>query len=727
MSSITYRINNCRICDDTNLIDVIKLGKQSITSRFPKYGDFSTPKTDITLCICKNCGLLQLRETTNSNELYEHEYGYCSGTTNTMRKHLKEYNEEIVNKIHLNENDVVMDIGSNDSTMLQYYSKILKRIGVDPTGKQFKKYYGDIDLIENYFTKENFINLYGNIKCKVISSISMFYDLPQPVQFAKDVYDCLDEDGIWTCEQSYVVSMLNTKSFDTICHEHLEYYALHQIKEIADRSNFKIIDVKFNNCNGGSFRIYFAKKSSNKYTECNELLNDILYNEKNLNINDPKTYIDFIKNCDIEINKLKYLINIINKNNKKLYLYGASTKGNCLLQYANIDNNMIKYAVERNLKKIGKMTSTGIEIISEETMRLNPPDYLLVLPWHFKDEIIERENIFLKNGGQLIFPLPYLDIVSLKPKTLITGCNGHIASYLYEEIYLSNSLYGIGKTIINDNKNILVFDIDINDDLLENILSITKPEAIIHLAGISSSIKAFHNPYETLKTNGLVISKICDIIHKNKWNTALINTSSSEMYKDHINYIVKEDDTNYKHLHPYSIAKIMGHSIINFYRNTYNLPFSNAILFTTESYRKNKDFLLNKVANHAKNWKIYKQPLYLGNLDSYRNIIHAKDVVSALITILKNEADTYLVCNTENAKIIDIVLEIYKLVGIELIRNNNILYDIIENLPVIIIGENLKEIDKYIVNINATPEKLLNLKWHPSHSIKDIIKDIVNN
>ena len=453
--SIVTVITKCRICKYENLIDVINLGEQVITSRFPVYGDYTTPKTPIILCMCQNCGLLQLRQTTFSSELYEYEYGYRSGISNTMRTHLKQYQEEILAKISLNEGDIVVDIGSNDSTMLQYYSKNLNRIGVDPTGKQFKEYYGDVELIPDYFTYDNFTKVYGNKKCKVVTSISMFYDLPDPVQFAKDIYNILDNDGIWSCEQSYVITMLKRNSIDTICHEHLEYYALKQIKEIADQANFKITDVNFNDCNGGSFRVYFAKKESKLHEEAIQLVKNIINNEEEYGIMNPNIYKEFIKRCDEEVKKLSNFINCVNQNNQTMYIYGASTKGNCLLQYANIGEDKIEYAVERNLNKVGKMTSTGIEIISEETMRQTPPEYLLVLPWHFRTEIVEREKDFLNNGGQLVFPFPHFEIVSSKPKLLVTGCDGQIAHYVKEQ-FTDYTLYGIGHQNEKYEKNIKV-------------------------------------------------------------------------------------------------------------------------------------------------------------------------------------------------------------------------------------------------------------------------------
>ena len=405
-------LQECRICKSSDLDIVISLGEQVITSRFPLYGDNSTPKTPIDLSLCNKCGLLQLYQTTNSSEMYEHEYGYRSGISNTMRSHLKQYQEEILTKVKLEKGDTIVDIGSNDSTMLQYYSSDYQRIGVDPTGSQFSQYYGDVSLIPTYFTRENFRNVYPDTNVKMVSSISMFYDLPDPVQFARDINDVLHEDGIWTCEQSYVLSMLKTNSIDTICHEHLEYYSLRQVKLIADLSNFKIIDVKFNDCNGGSFRVYFAKKESKAHEEAHDLIAKILKEENDFGLPSKDVFKKFMKDCDEQVEKLVKFIDDVNARGENIHIYGASTKGNCLLQYAKIGEDKIKYAVERNPNKVGKMTCTGIPIIMEETMRANPPNYLLVLPWHFRNEIVEREKLYLENGGKIVFPLPIFEIVS---------------------------------------------------------------------------------------------------------------------------------------------------------------------------------------------------------------------------------------------------------------------------------------------------------------------------
>jgi GDPmannose 4,6-dehydratase len=262
---------------------------------------------------------------------------------------------------------------------------------------------------------------------------------------------------------------------------------------------------------------------------------------------------------------------------------------------------------------------------------------------------------------------------------------------------------------------------------LEHHLQMIKPAIIIHLAAISSSQYAFHNPIETLQTNGMLTAKICDIIHKNKWNTKLFNASSSEIYKGHINYIVEEDDTKMFHSHPYSIAKILGHSMVDFYRKTYDLPFSNGIIFTTESSLKKPVFLLNKVAQHIKQWKLdNKQVLKVGNLDSYKNILHATDVANAIKTIVEQEkGDNYLICSHEKYKILDLVLQLYSQGGIELEQKETIFFEKETNLQVLVIENNQLGIDSIPINILGNPTKLTALGWKPTVLIDDILDELL--
>ena len=430
----------CRICKNSYLRRVIDLGEQVITSRFPEIGDYSTPKTHITLGLCLDCGLLQLENLVDSSEMYEHLYGYRSGLNEMMRTHLQEYNTELQSKLTLQEGDAVLDIGSNDATFLSIFPSYVRRVGCDPTGKQFAEFYTDKELVPTYFSQD----VVPQVKYKTVSSISMFYDLPDPVQFAQDIYNVLADDGIWTLEQSYVLTMLEQNSIDTICHEHVEYYGLRQIKNIMDRVGFKIIDVSKNSCNGGSIRVYVAKKTSS-YPEAVDIIQQYLENEGHLM--SPQVYIDFFNRCKAEADKLKDFVSRV-----KTYVYGASTKGNCLLQFANITPDLVKYAVERNPLKYGKMTSTGIPIISEEEMRKDPPHALLVLPWHFRESILLREKMF---QGMFVFPFPNFEFVQ---NTYSQAYQDSVVNKLTENIKTTKRFLDIGASNAFVNNNTILLE-----------------------------------------------------------------------------------------------------------------------------------------------------------------------------------------------------------------------------------------------------------------------------
>jgi GDP-mannose 4,6-dehydratase len=316
---------------------------------------------------------------------------------------------------------------------------------------------------------------------------------------------------------------------------------------------------------------------------------------------------------------------------------------------------------------------------------------------------------------------------------LITGCDGHISKYVKELFGLKYDLYGIAHLNKKYEKGILKYYFDISDkSKLEFFLDTIKPDIIIHLAGISNSADAYQNPIKTLEINGLVTAYLCDIIHKKQMKTILFNSSSSEMYKGHNIYKVDENDTHKYHLHPYSIAKIMGHNMVDFYRETYDLPFSNGIFFTIESKDKNNSFLLNKVSCHAKKWNKTKEVLVLGNLSSYRNILHAYDAANAIEKIIKsNKFGNYLICNTETHKVIDLVKYIYSLCEIELYENiiddKTYYYENKTHLPVIELTSEQKGYDTTITNIDGSPTKLLEMGWTPTIYIHDILCEILIN
>lgn len=403
MSTLTH----CRICKSDRLVDILNLGNQGLASRFPNKGELDPPLVPLILSKCENprCCLVQLKHTVTNTELYEHAYGYRSGINATMTNHLTDLVKTIESRVVLHSGDVVLDIGSNDATLLKSYkTENIKKFGIDPTGIQFEEYYtNDITLIPTYFTADKF-----NLKAKVITSISMFYDLPDPVQFMKDIKTILHFDGMWVIEQSYLPEMLKTNSLDTICHEHLEYYAFKQILLMAEMANLQVLDVEFNDCNGGSFRVFLSHPGA--YKQNMNTISKIISDESLMQLDTLRPFEEFKINCEkVRSDLLKFL-----DDHESVYIYGASTKGNTLLQYCNIDTTKVVAAVERNPRKFGCRTPiTNIPIISETEMRLANPKCLLVLPWHFKKEFIQRENEFLKNGGTIVFPLPSLEIVTM--------------------------------------------------------------------------------------------------------------------------------------------------------------------------------------------------------------------------------------------------------------------------------------------------------------------------
>jgi NDP-4-keto-2,6-dideoxyhexose 3-C-methyltransferase len=341
--------------------------------------------------------------------LYGLNYGYRSGLNKSMVDHLHGKVKKIMNIVQLKDNDLVIDIGSNDGTTLAVYpSEGLDLVGIDPTGVKFRDFYKPhIKLIPDFFSKAVLDKHCGGRKAAVVTSFSMFYDLESPLSFMQEVCDVLDEEGIWVFEQSYMPTMIKTNSFDTICQEHLEYYALKQIKWMADKAGLKIINIEFNDVNGGSFSVVAAKKSSH-YPEAADL-EEVLARERNAGLDDLRPYVEFSNNIDRTKKELIGFIHKVKGEGKKIFGLGASTKGNVLLQYCGITEKDIPFIGEVNAEKFGAYTpGTFIPIISETDLLAKGPDYLLVLPWHFKDFFLKIPKF---KNMKLVFPLPRLEVV----------------------------------------------------------------------------------------------------------------------------------------------------------------------------------------------------------------------------------------------------------------------------------------------------------------------------
>lgn len=404
------QIAKCRICGNTHLASVLDLGEQMLTGVFPREKGAKVTTGPLRLVKCMGgdevCGLLQLEHSYDLGEMYGENYGYRSGLNASMVAHLHGKVKKILGQVELREGDLVIDIGSNDSTTLQAYpSSGQVLVGIDPTGVKFRNYYPPhIQLIPDFFSSALVKERFPEQKAKVITSFSMFYDLEDPMGFMRQVYDVLADDGVWVFEQSYMPTMLETNSYDTVCHEHLEFYALRQIKWMADRVGFKIVDVEFNDVNGGSFSVKVAKSHSNLTLapSVQKILNQEL--EKGLDTLIP--YQAFAQRVVKTKNDLLEFIKVAHSQGKTVAALGASTKGNVLLQYCRLTEKDVSFIGEVNPEKFGCFTpGTWIPIIPEAELLAKNPDYLIVLPWHFRKFFLENKKF---SKFTLVFPLPQL-------------------------------------------------------------------------------------------------------------------------------------------------------------------------------------------------------------------------------------------------------------------------------------------------------------------------------
>ena len=404
------RIFKCRICKQSNLKKLFSFGNLSYTGKFPSYGQ-NIKKEPITVVICKNCELVQLGHRFDLKYLYGPDYGYRTGINKTMLNHVKSVVKNLSKKAKLKKNDYVLDIASNDGSLLKYYRKDIKTFGIDPILKKYKSEYKKINFkIADFFSAQKIKGITKN-KFKVITALSVFYDAEDPNKFIDDVKKLLHKEGVFLLEFADLASIVQNKMFDTICHEHLEYYSSKVIINLCKKNNLRVFDIKKNDINGAS-KQYFICHQDAKFKINKKIVDKILKLEKRLNLSKEITFKNFFK----IINKSKIQLNTFLKKAKKLkksiHGYGASTKGNVLLQYYRIDNKTIEFIAERNKNKYNLYTpGSKIKIISESSSRSLNPDYYLVLPWHFKKEILIREKEIRNRGTKFIFPLPKLEIV----------------------------------------------------------------------------------------------------------------------------------------------------------------------------------------------------------------------------------------------------------------------------------------------------------------------------
>lgn len=413
---------NCRI-DQKPLVELFSLGELYISDFIKTQGDYrGIKKWDLTLMLSPETQCLQLKENAEKHFMYG-KYWYHSGTNASMTNELKDIAESSM-KLQKSKDylKVFLDIASNDGTLLSFVDPVkFFRIGIDPAEGIFQTEAAKKceKPIQDFFSKEVYFQN-SEKKASIVTCIAMFYDLDNPKEFLDDVYEVMEDDGLFIIQQSYMPLMIKQLAFDNICHEHVFYHSLYSMEYVLKQSGFKVVDVQLNDVNGGSFRLYIQKDiakissfASSPYRDvCNMRIESLREYEKQLKLNEKETYNEFWKQIQNLKDQTYDFIKSAHDEGKSIWVYGASTKGNTLLQWFDLDDNLIDGAAERSPYKYGlKTIGTNIPIHSEETMRNIHPDYLLILPWHFINEFSERESEYLRKGGHFIIPCPKFEII----------------------------------------------------------------------------------------------------------------------------------------------------------------------------------------------------------------------------------------------------------------------------------------------------------------------------
>jgi len=410
----------CRVCEGS-LSPILALGDHYV-SDFPDPDQPDGLQAPLELVLCERCQLLQLKHTVPAEALYRN-YWYRSGTNQTMRTALADIAQSAELLIHLKSGDAVLDIGCNDGTLLDTYkTKGIYKIGFDPA-ENLAPYSSKIanKLMVGFFQSKAWVDdpELADKRPKIVTSIAMFYDLEKPNDFVADIKRILHPDGLWILQMSYLPLMLSTNELGNVCHEHLEYYSLHSFEYLLGLHGFEVVDATLNDVNGGSMRAYVRQKNADRslfgdetYRNlAEERLQTLRQQEAMLSLEERLPYTDFAFRVERIKNDVVGFIKDQVDRGKKVYVYGASTKGNTVLQYYGLDKRLITAAAERNAEKWGKETvGSRIPIISETEARANKPDYFLVLPWHFIDEFQARERDYLMAGGRFILPAPYFSL-----------------------------------------------------------------------------------------------------------------------------------------------------------------------------------------------------------------------------------------------------------------------------------------------------------------------------
>ncbi len=657
----------CRVCGSPRLTPLFSLGDLHISTFVRNPGE-SLGHAPLELIWCEDCTLVQLKHTAPQELMYSKHYWYRSGLNKVIVDDLKEIAETAVKMVDLKEGDVVLDIGANDGTLLSFYPKKYTRVGCEPATNLIEEMKKNCEIaITDFWSYDKYKEFLRDRKAKIITAIGMFYDMEDPNQFIRDSAQALDDNGIFIAQLMTSKKMLEQNDIGNICHEHIEYYSYDSLRYLFEKNGLEIFKVEENLINGGSYRLFARKYKTGS----------IQYPEKIT----KEDYFNFAKKIEENKQKCLNLLRKLKEQGKKIYGYGASTKGNTILQYYGIGRDLIEAIAEISEEKFGKYTvGTGIPIIEEEEAKKNA-DCFLVLPYAFRNSFIQKEREWIEKGGKFIFALPNVEIypsddIARKKKALILGITGQDGSYLAEfllekgyEVHgmIRKSATGNTKNIKHIMDKIILHKGNLTDPVsIYRIIDDVRPEEIYNEADQDHVSWSFDMAGYSYDITGGAVGRILEMIRQIDPKIKYFQPLSSNIFGVPAE-TPQTEETKVNPKSPYACAKVMAQVLCKYYRDVYNMFVSTAIFYNHESPRRTEEYVTRKITKAAvRISKGLQKKLYLGDLSTKVDFGYAPEYMEAAWEIMQlDKPDDFIICTGEIHSVQEFLEEAFRQVGLD--------------------------------------------------------------
>tara|TARA_Y100000310_G_scaffold329947_1_gene400695 strand:- start:21157 stop:23427 length:2271 start_codon:yes stop_codon:yes gene_type:complete len=670
-------LETCRLCNSNQLTLLFSLGNLHLSTFVDKPEDSEkVRKVPLELVWCENCSLIQLRHTAPPEYMYTQHYWYRSALNQVIIDDLKEIGEVARDMVPLNEGDVLLDIGANDGTLLSFYPDRYVRVGCEPATNLLEELRTKCDkVIDDFWSYEKYLEVVGVKKAKIITAIGTFYDIENPNKYIRDVVKVLDKDGVFIAQLMATKQMLENNDIGNICHEHLEYYSYESLKYLFEKNGLEIFKVEENSINGGSYRLFARPYRTGS----------IDYKE---NIT-KQSYVELGKRMEVNKKACVEFIHKLNQEGKKVYGFGASTKGNTILQYYGLGPNDLKGVAEIHSGKFGKYTvGSNISIIEEEEAKKDA-DYFFILPYAFRENFITKNKKWLEEGGKFIFALPELEIYppvkdenveqikntkieseTGKKRALVLGVTGQDGSYLTELLIEKGyEVCGVDrdlslekiKNIEKIKDKIILHKGDLtNIPLLYKIISEFIPHEIYNMADLAHAGKSFDNPRDSYNTTGLAVGDLLEIIRNVNPKIKFFQPLSSHVF-GRVDEFPQTEETPYRPQSPHACAKAFAHILCNYYRDVHKLFISTGFFYNHCSERSPEKFVTSKIIKSAVRIKKgLQKKLLLGDLSAQIDFGYAPEYMEATWKMMQLEKGRdFVICTGERHSVKEFLKEVF--------------------------------------------------------------------